>query len=698
MGYELYAVRPINGLTKLDFLKYSRLSQKKLEELALKTKYKSAKVKKQFQEAQRFNAKRIVEWIPRKFDSKYLSNANTSNDVPYKRIFTGDTKSKTILSPVAPYMHPFIIPCNTNEIPDSKILNECISIYIDYDNPSDSQSIIWSATEPKSSQIKQVGCTNMAHGCRVSTSMAQVMNKCLNKEPVKYRCFPICYGSDDGKSFTISPNEKVLMTEENYKAKFQETAEGKKKWKAKTTLGKKFGGASKLQFNESKNRFEIMYPKYEFRASIIEGNGHNSFPLGVKDVSSNTLKRVEPSFDNAKGILTLNSANKLVQAYSDPTSNEPTNELSYHESVHDQLLQMNEQKKEEDRITAMSIEELMELNKKIRNEFPQINTSYMQQAHNDISNKIKKDDSRRYYNYLEKKRLLVDKFTDKFKDTMRECNIVLSRITTIELKYFDEESLEDAARRLIQEDGVTKGQPKRKSGKSELNGYESVSENDNDNTNDNLNNVDLNDKKKKKEKEKEKEKENENENINDIDLNEIGKKKENENENGSDQTSILSEVDDDGDSSIDSDNEEENLMIASSNSKRKMSNKKKGTGEPPRKRRRLEKQKDKEKLLNEKTQLMRKMRQALIQCPVLKKNYLLDAMRNKMYDSLGTRIARIDQQNKPKIPKDANKNKNKNKNKNSKSKNTKDADASYMKERVVYPDNQFKLDPVTAVK
>ena len=69
--------------------------------------------------ATRFNAKRMIEWIPRIFHQKHKL---------FSRKNKHDTSSIVTEPAVIPYMHPFLIPANNQQIPNAKTKNEFISI------------------------------------------------------------------------------------------------------------------------------------------------------------------------------------------------------------------------------------------------------------------------------------------------------------------------------------------------------------------------------------------------------------------------------------------------------------------------------------------------------------------------------------------------------------------------------------------
>ena len=129
-------------------------------------------------------------------------------------------------------------------------------------------------------------------------------------------------------------------------------------------------------------------------------------------------------------------------------------------------------------------------------------------------------------------------------------------------------------------------------------------------------------------------------------------------------------MDNDSENEIDSNDD---LMIDSSNSRKRKLKDKEGK-EPPKKKRR----KDAKNInSSDKTKLMEAMRHIITHCPVLKRSYLVDAMRRKMYDSIALRISLSPQT----IQQNSNSN-----------------DLSCMKDKPVYPPHRYVMDSLNGVK
>ena len=588
-------------------------AETKAEKLA-REEVMDEKAKEIFAAGMKYDGVRMVQWGLKKLGKSYLKQQGTVfNNALFGVSSSTVTGGDVILKESAAYLTTFIIPTDTNEIPNSKQLNRSISFFIDYDNPRDADDLTWGVDPTPIAQLVEVGPKNMINGVRIKAG--EELNTSLNKNPIKLRAFRWCYATADKKSFTVS-NEVHLMSEEEYKAKFQETEEGKKRYEAKQKYGKMYGGTVQLQLDSQSNEWVPLHPHFKV---VVKTNGQfsqNSFTFGKFGKSK--ADGIKPSFANTKGILTLNKKMELVEAYLDESSNETSLQLSQSNSVLDTILREGQQQQQLSRVAKMSNKDLKLLNLKLRNEFNTdkytLNERAMQQKQNELC-KILGPLSSKYQQFLSLYKKIIAPLKEDIEKLRTSIKTKLTTNQQREDQYLDTISLQDRAIEFAKKKKKKKKKKKEGNGKGEIDDDNENSSEDNDNGNGN-----------------------ENDNGNG-DKNDNG----NRNEKGhqSSDTDVTVPINDVASVGFVSDeNSSDDNLNLGSNKKRKMSEKMKQRELQKREQKKLRMihQKQGRNKLEEQKIKMEKMDNLIVNGPTMTYSMMDGLMREKMYDNVGKSI------------------------------------------------------------
>ena len=576
---------------KLDYVKFVEGFKAKFVKLSKEVDKEN---REEFNATMRYNGTRMSQFSIKKFDKLYLKD--DYDDASFRRADTNEG-TECILEPIVAYITPFIIPNNNNSIPNAELLNKKISYFIDPDNAADKDKLQWGKKDKRLSKLTPVGPRNMPHSCRNSNTIAEDLNVSLNQSESTLRGFYICEATADKKSYTVT-NKLHIMTEDEYKSKFQETEEGKKRWKAKQKHIGLYGGACELELNLETNEFEPLHPQFKV---VAKSTGQFSQCTSSFGLASGVMKKIKPTFASATGIFTLNQRGERIEAYINPSSDESCFGLAQENSAIDQMLVQQQQQQQNKMVLKMSNEELQLLNMKFRNKFSDgdyhVNEKLIDQRHNELRKKLGQT-STSFSVYIREKRQQVDPKIEKLTKLNSAFESKLSKNKIREERFFGCKTLQQYAMEYLEQQSQGKGITRRPPPKG----------NNNDNSNDN----------------------------------------DNDNDNSSTDITVLLEENSDEENSdeenLDEENSDDNSNKIELNSfnKRKRSKKDQEKGDRIQgiKKRKMERKKERKKEYSKK-ELVDAMHTVIVETPVLNLGIVLGGVREKMYHSFGERIKRL---------------------------------------------------------